>query len=512
VTTTAPASLVWRAQPQAHYRVKLPSSWRLRAAGPGTYRWSDPSDPRRTLQVLISGCRNCGWKAPSFGTLDPAALVPTGATARVARARPWQASYQAMGRGGSYPASGLAIVGRHADSPFGYVRVDLRLPAAEHGLAAAILKSFKVQDTGRVLHTGIDAMPLISRGAPASGDGGVLYNPALGNDGNYGAGSGSYLCAPPCSLTLDLSRVPAAKRGRVVVAWYNDESLYYAAAINSAYYNVPRDYTIDTSSAPGGANPPTSWKTVVSVTGNVFNGREHVVNLAGANWIRMHVTAANGASGNDAASFNLDVHDASAGANDTWLILGDSITQDDMGHYEPGAFMEQVNAAHHAYFPSQVDGGIAGWNASSPLQTDPRTGKVYIDEFLASFPGKFVSLDYGTNDANEGGALVAGYSANMTKMIRKVIAAGKIPVLRRSIPWGCTPGIKANGPTINAKLAALLKRFPQAVAGPDEWSYFQAHPSLINTDCIHPILYAGASAYRDVYVKAVLASVYAAAP
>ncbi|HXH27259.1 MAG TPA: GDSL-type esterase/lipase family protein, partial [Candidatus Acidoferrum sp.] len=240
--------------------------------------------------------------------------------------------------------------------------------------------------------------------------------------------------------------------------------------------------------------------------------RQHVLNLNGANWIRMHVTAVNGSSGNMDASFNLDIHNASQGTNDTWLILGDSITQDDMGHYEPSNFMQQVNAAHPTYFPSQINGGIGGWDSGSPLKTDPSTGQVYIDEFLASFPGHYVSLDYGTNDANEGNQATAIYTTNMTTMINKVIAAGKVPVLRRSIPWGCTANIQSFGPTINGDLANLLAQYPQAVAGPDEWAYFQANQSLISGDCIHPTIGTGNAAYRQVYLNALLADIYQNAP
>jgi hypothetical protein len=96
----------------------------------------------------------------------------------------------------------------------------------------------------------------------------------------------------------------------------------------------------------------------------------------------------------------------------------------------------------------------------------------------------------------------------MTTMINKVIAAGKVPVLRRTIPWGCTPAIQVNGPVINADLANLLKAFPEAIPGPDEWAYFQAHQSQISSDCIHPTIGTGNAAYRQVYVNALLSSVY----
>lgn len=356
--------------------------------------------------------------------------------------------------------------------------------------------------------TAIKPMPVISHGLPTYGDGNVLYSPSDGTSGTYGSGSASYLCGPPCGLIIDLSSVPVAQRQQVVVAWYNDETNYYAAAINNSYYNEPRDYTIGVSNAPGGSNVPTTWTTLASVTGNFYNGREHVLNLNGANWIRMEVTAVNGSSGNADASFDLDVHDASQGNNDSWLVLGDSITQDDMGHYEPSNFMQQVNAAYPGYFPVQFNGGVGGWDSGSPLQTDPRTGQVYMDEFLAAFPGHFVSVDYGTNDANEGGPALASYLSNMRTLINKIIAAGKVPVLRQSIPWGCTANILANGPTVNADLAQLLAEYPQAVAGPDEWSYFKANPSLIGGDCIHPTIGAGNAAYRQVYVQSLISGVY----
>ena len=353
----------------------------------------------------------------------------------------------------------------------------------------------------------VNPMPVISRNVPAYGTN-EIYPASYGNDSTYGSGSGMYLCGPPCSLILDLSGVPVAQRQQAVVAWYNDATNFYAAAISNNYYNEPKDYTIDVSSDPGGSTLPTNWTNLVSVTGNFNNGREHVVNLNGANWIRMNVTAVNGSAGNEDAAFNLDVHDASQGTKDTWLILGDSITQDDMGHYEPSNFMQQINAAHPSYFPSQINGGIGGWTTGSVLATDPLTGQAYIDEFLADFPGHFVSLDYGTNDANLGSQTAGAYLSNMETLVNKVLAAGKVPVLRKTIPWGCTTNIQTYGPQINSDLATLLQEYPQAVSGPDEWAYFEAHQSQIGSDCIHPTFGDGNVAYRQVYIDAIQASVY----
>jgi hypothetical protein len=345
----------------------------------------------------------------------------------------------------------------------------------------------------------IPPMPVISHGLPAYGEGQVVYSPSNGDSADYGV---QYRCVPTCALDIDLSSVPAAQRQQTVVTLISNGNPFCASCENNYNYNEPRDYTIDVNSAPGGSPPGTGWTTLVSVTGNIYSSREHFVNLGGANWIRARVTAVNGSSGNMDASFKLDVNDASQGTSDSWLFLGDSITGD-MGNGDANNFMELVNAARPAYFPSEIAGGVGGWASDAPLNTDPNTAQAYIDEFLASFPGHFVSLDFGTNDANLGGGFVTNFPSNMTKLIDKVIAAGKVPVLRRSIPWGCTANIQANGPTINADLRQLLAQFPQAIAGPDDWSYFQANQSLIG-DCIHPTDADGATAYRQQYVNALL--------
>jgi lysophospholipase L1-like esterase len=349
-------------------------------------------------------------------------------------------------------------------------------------------------------------MPVIDHGLPAYGTNAV-YGPADGNSGTYGTGSNAFRCSPPCSLIIDLSSVPAVQRQQDFVSWYDDASLFYAGAINNPYYNEPRDYTIDGNTAPGGGPPPTTgWTTLASVSGNFYDAREQLVTLSGANWIRMNVTAVNGdsSSGNTDAAFNLDINDASQGLGDTWLFLGDSITAAAMDHREPSNFMQQVQAADPPYFPSEIDGGVGGWTSGSPLGTDSSTGQVYIDELLSSFPSHFVALDYGTNDADQGGTKRANFSNNMTQLINKVLAAGKIPIIPRSIPWGCTSGIQTNGPTINADLQNLLKQFPQALPGADFWSYFSANQSEIGADCIHPTS-TGDADYRTLWFKALQA-------
>ena len=57
-----------------------------------------------------------------------------------------------------------------------------------------------------------------------------------------------------------------------------------------------------------------------------------------------------------------------------------------------------------------------------------------------------------------------------------------------AIPWGCaTHGwLATNAATLNSYINAhLWGERPQALRGPDLWTFFQQHPALLR-DCIHP--------------------------
>jgi hypothetical protein len=356
---------------------------------------------------------------------------------------------------------------------------------------------------------GVSPLPVISRNVPAYAVNAV-YLPASGNDANYAT---QYRGTPPTSLIYDLSGVPTARRGQVLIAWSNNNNMWDPPAINSPYYNNPRDYSIDANAAAGGSGPPSAgWVTLVSISGNPYSAGQHLLDLSGYNWVRMSVTASNGSPGNSDASFNLDVHDASAGVSDTWAFFGDSITSDDMAKADPATadglhnFAQLINVGKPAYFPAFVDGGVGGWDAASALKTDPASGRSYWSEFIAATPAHFIGIDFGTNDANEQ-VVPATFRSQMQSMVSSVEAAGKIPVIRL-IPWGCTSAIQSSGPLLNQQIQALWAADPQIIRGPDFWTYFSQNRNLIASDCIHPTLPDGALAYRQQYAQAMLAAVY----
>jgi len=360
-------------------------------------------------------------------------------------------------------------------------------------------------------------MTLISRGVPAKGEGAVLYPVTNVNDADYGT---EYRCTPTCAADLDISGVPSNQRQTVVFSWYNDANTFQDVAEHVGAYNEPRDFTIDVNGAAGGGPAPTTgWTTVRAVTGNVYNAGQYVLKLNGANWVRMRVTAVNGSPGNHDASWQMDVASANSGLNDTWLFLGDSITNNSMTHREPTNWMQAINAAKSAYWPSQVNGGMSSWLTSTFLDTDPHTGKPYITDFLTAFPdAHYVTINLGSNDVG-GGVPAATVLAHMETLVQDVIKAGRIPIVPTipSAPASCRSNLANDNPatpgTANyAIVHSLYPAYPKVVHGPDLWTYFHDNPGLISTSgapgCPHPTSPTGENDYRALWARTMLAEVY----
>jgi lysophospholipase L1-like esterase len=357
-------------------------------------------------------------------------------------------------------------------------------------------------------------MPVISRGVPVWASA-SSYAPTNANDASYDTqwrSSGDM----PVWIAYDLSGVPAEQRGRVVILWSNG-GFFVTPDFTGDRYNCPASYTIDAHAAAGGGAPPAEgdpgWVTLATVTGpNPYGARQHDVNLtSGAtvyNWIRMRVTEVHGSMWNWDVSINLDVHDAHLGLEDDWLFLGDSITAGAMGPDETvnqngeatgPNFPQLIHDAIPERFPAAQNGGIGGWSTWDAV--------VYFDQWLADFPGHYVAISFGTNDAGwlgEFGDYDIFYN-NYEEMVQKVIAAGKVPVVP-TIPWLRTP-TAAWVPQLNARLALLKTNYPQIVSGPDLWTYFSTHQDLISDDNIHPTA-EGFVIYRQLWADAMLAAVY----
>ena len=321
-------------------------------------------------------------------------------------------------------------------------------------------------DGGVLTDAGLPTAPMaiLSQGVPtfSSGNENSSTGPAKANDTDPSTTWNSDKM--PAWIAADLSGAPAAARQTVLVAWYGPRTLdYINASPPAASAQLPIDYTVEINTAAGGtAAPTTGWTVVATVTANTRSSRQHLVALNGGNWVRLNIT-----KGSDPhVNLDLDVHDARSGPTDSWLFMGDSITFISLPRYKSD-LPARVHTAKPAYYPAVINAAIGGTNTT--------TAALVIDDTMSQFPGKFVTLNYGTNDH------VADFNAEA--LVLKVLAAGKVPVIPH-MPWSDQRLVE--GPQINAKIDALYAKYPQIVRGPDLWEAFKNRTDLIPASDIHP--------------------------
>ena len=321
------------------------------------------------------------------------------------------------------------------------------------------------------------AMTLISRGVPAFASTGKASD---ANDSDYNTYWRSSRL--PATLAFDLSSVDPSHRNRILLVWYNDPTYSYDHTLLGAVgYNNPGSYTVEGNAAPGGGNPPVEdWVVLATVKNNTVHSKEHVLNFTGYNWVRMNFTASDGSPRNADVLVNLDIYDVGSGIDDGWLFTGDSITANGMGHTNfqdarSESFGNQVNSIAQIT-PPQENAGMPGWISAGALP--------YMPAWLQAFPGKFVAISFGTNDA-AGAAPPSVFYTNLSRLLGEVVAAGKTPVVP-TIPWSRDPTHAANIPGLNTEIRKLYSKNHCALPGPDLYELFKSHPELISADNVHP--------------------------
>jgi hypothetical protein len=313
--------------------------------------------------------------------------------------------------------------------------------------------------TGPTITT--DPMPIISQGVPSFASGSDPGSPP-GQANDDMPGTSWSPNALPGWIAYDLSGAPMEQRQKVLVAWYGPRTIDYLNPMPRGK-ELPADYTIEINTAPGGGAAPTAgWTVVATITGNTRSSVQHLVDLNGASWIRMNISK----SADRVPSIDLDVHGAAAGASDSWLFMGDSITAGGLARTFSD-LPQLVHAAKPDYYPAVIDAAIGGTNTATALDA--------IDATLAGFPGRFVTLNYGTNDHP--------IEYVMEDLVKKVIAAGKVPVVPH-MPW--SNARLDEGPMINKMIDALYDKYPEIVRGPDLWAAFLNRNDLIPPGDVHP--------------------------
>ena len=347
-------------------------------------------------------------------------------------------------------------------------------------------------------------MAMISRGVPAYGSTGTGSN---GNDASYNTVWTS--TAVPATLAYDLSQVNPGSRQKILLVWYNDSTYEYDHSkyvSGQSGYNNLGSYTVQGNTGAGGGSPPGSgWVTLATVSGNTLHSKQHVLTGVGSyNWIRINATASDGTGGSTNIACNMDLYNASVTNIDGWFFCGDSITANCMGHQNfstanSDSFTNQVGALIKI-FPPQECAGQSGWATSDWLTV--------LAGYLASFPGQYVPICLGSNDAY-GSVSNATFKSNLQQLCVLVQNAGCTPILP-TVPWS-NPANGGPSTTItqgyNTQIAAILAANPSYIQGPDLYAFFNANQSYISGDGVHPTD-AGGAALRALWANFAAAQVY----
>ncbi|WP_437620684.1 GDSL-type esterase/lipase family protein [Sorangium sp. So ce1151] len=323
---------------------------------------------------------------------------------------------------------------------------------------------------------GITPNPIISRGKPAFASAGTA---SVINDGKYRA-AGAWNAGKP---TAAAPAWVAIKVGdgyeRLLLSWTASYNYNYT----DVQYGAPGAYRVETSSDSTNGEDGT-WKSVAEVTDNPVRTRAHSFDFSGQSWVRLVVSAAPATTAAAGVQLDeIDVHDISNGAEDTWFFLGDSITAFAYDRDTPAtqpSFAENVHAAHEANYPAMINGGIGGELTAS---TDDRSGALArIDEVLEMNPDfHFFAIGYGTNDSWDQ-TDPSTFKSNLQELIDTIQAAGRVPVLAR-IPFS-PDGHHDTLDVFNQAIDELTQE-NSLVPGPDLYAWFEAHPEQL-TDEVHP--------------------------
>lgn len=130
--------------PSGGWKVGIPASWKFKDASypsdHSTWFWTDLSDHRSKLRVVLSGCVGCVSKNFDGVTPNPRADLPTGA---VVTAAPNRYTILYSKASSPYPDEGKIVVMRQGRQITGSLIADVWLPKGESAEAAQILDSFR---------------------------------------------------------------------------------------------------------------------------------------------------------------------------------------------------------------------------------------------------------------------------------------------------------------------------------------------------------------------------------
>lgn len=247
--------------------------------------------------------------------------------------------------------------------------------------------------------------------------------------------------------------------------------------------STPVNYTIQKSSNSTNGSDG-QWTTVMTVTDNNVTARGHLIELAGASWVKMNISTGGGSLD------EVEVFDMDATSTDTWFFTGTSISANTYKAMPPAEnFADLVTKTHPNYTPAMIRGGIP-CILSSDMVKD-------LSLYLANAGNvKYWAIEMGTNDAWGGGTgNLASFKTNMQAIITTCKSAGIQPMIARMIATNKTLATWQVHPDFLTAIDDLSTQ-NNLIAGPDLYTYFLQHPNELTTDGVHPNAEGAASIQR----------------
>jgi lysophospholipase L1-like esterase len=212
---------------------------------------------------------------------------------------------------------------------------------------------------------------------------------------------------------------------------------------------------------------------VVTLVGNRARTRSHAIPFEGKRWVRLSVTALP-EKVNPYGLFldEIELQDLSAGGDDVWIFLGDSIGAgvfDRADSHRP-SFADDVARRHPGYAPVMINAGLPRLRSWEAIDQ--------VDPILALNPdARVVAVTIGSNDGD-----LPKLRAALHGIVGKIRAAGKLPVLAR-MPFQTKYG--QDYVAVKNEVVDEVVRDERLLPGPDLYALFKAHPERLH-DGLHP--------------------------
>lgn len=346
--------------------------------------------------------------------------------------------------------------------------------------------------------------PIISRGAGVTVK--VSAGDAAGiNDNKLGAYATARWTITDNSWVA--MKVVAGTYSKVFMVWNCPDTSWtdsIAIAKDSCKNTVsyPVDYDILTS-ANSTTGTDGDWTPAISIKGNTVAARGHLVDFTGASWIKMNIIKGKGKID------EIEVFDATDGAEDSWFFLGTKITalmfkgKKDSGwkdrdtNVADSNFVSMITRRNSKFTPAIIRGGNFCRVTAGDVARD-------ITKYLTVAGNvHFWAIELGTYDAWGGKADSAiAFKNNLETIIDSCKAHNIQPIIVRI----CGTNKTKAGWQVHAdflKAVDDLTKSKKLIAGPDLYAYFITQYGSMDLDNkgVLPNDYGNFEAQREWVLK-----------